>query len=323
MKLKERIQSDLCKLRDQKYIILSQKIRNIDSDLYNSIIYDTSFLDEYSPKLSDRLKYILNDMVEINKCSNCNGAILKIENKYCSAKCNNNSEETKNKFRHAYNELSDDEKKIRNDKRTNTFNERYGGYTMQSDELSNKMRQTMMERYSVEHSFQNETSKQKAINTWIKKYGADNPFKAEKVKEKIKNTLLEKYGVDNACNINSKSRIESGVKTKIERGLIIPDKFLSDYQKYRKLIKKLTEETYKKYKDIINPNNFKRVTNGNIGYQLDHRYSIFEGFLDDVDPKLMSSHHNLQMLEWSKNRKKGKDCSITLNELTKLVSNEI
>jgi hypothetical protein len=323
MKLKERIQSDLCKLRDQKYIILSQKIRNIDSDLYNSIIYDTPFLDEYSPKLSDRLKYILNDMVEINKCSNCNSAILKIEKKYCSAKCNNNSEETKNKFRDAYNELSDDEQKIRNDKRTNTVNERYGGYTMQSDELSNKMRQTMMERYSVEHSFQNETSKQKAINTWIKKYGADNPFKAEKVKEKIKNILLEKYGVDNACNINSKSRIESGVKTKIERGLIIPDKLLSDYQKYRKLIKKLTEETYKKYKDIINPNNFKRVTNGNIGYQLDHRYSIFEGFLDDADPKLISSHHNLQMLEWSKNRKKGKDCSITLNELTKLVSNEI
>lgn len=323
MKLKQRIQSDLCKLRNGKYIILSQKIKNIDSDLHNIIIQHTSFLDGYSPKLSDRLKYILNDMVEINKCNNCKNAILKIENKYCSAKCNNNSEETKNKFRDAYNKLSDDDRKIRNDKRTSTFNEKYGGYTMQSDELSNKMRQTMMERYGVEHSFQNENSKQKAINTWIKKYGVDNPYKAEEIKEKIKNVLIEKYGVDNACNINSKSRIERGVKTKIERGFIIPDKFLSDYQKYRKLVKKLTEKTYKKYKDIINPNNFKRVTNGNIGYQLDHRYSIFEGFLNDVAPKIISSHHNLHMLEWYKNRKKGKDCSITLNELNKLISNEI
>lgn len=323
MKLKERIQSDLCKLRDGKYIILSQKIRNIDSDFHENIVHDTSFLNEYSPKMSDRLKYILNDMVEINKCNNCNRDILKIENKYCSAKCNNNSEETKNKFRDAYNKLSDDERKIRNDNRTNTFNERYGGYTMQSNELSTKMRKTMMERYGVEHSFQNENSKQKAINTWIKKYGVDNPYKAEEVKEKIKNILLEKYGVDNACNINPKSRIESGLKTKIEKGLIIPEKFLSDYQKYRKGVKKLTEETYKKYKDIINPNNFKRVTNGNIGHQLDHKYSIFEGFLDNVDPKIISSLHNLQMLEWSKNRKKGKDCSITLNELKKLVSNEI
>lgn len=323
MRLKEKIQSDLCKLRDANYIILSQKIRNIDSDLYDSIIHATSFLDKYSPKLSDRIKHILYDKLEINTCGNCNNAILKIENKYCSAKCNNNSEETKNKFRESYNKLSVNEKKIRNDKRESTFIDRYGGYTMQSDELSNKMRQTMMESYGVEHAFQNENTKQKAINTWLKKYGVDNPYKVEEIKESIKNILLEKYGVDNACNINFKSRIENGIKTKIEKGLIIPDEFLSDYQKYRKQVKKLTEETYKKYKDIINPNNFKRVTNGNIGYQLDHKYSIFEGFLNDIDPHILSNQHNLQMLEWSKNRKKSKDCSISLNELEKLIRNEI
>ena len=323
MKLKQIIQSELCKLRDGKYIILSPKIKKIDSHLYDNIIRDTSFLDEYSPKISDRLKYILNDMVEINKCNNCNSAILKIENKYCSAKCNNNSEETKNKFRNAYNKLSDDERRVRNSKRTDTVNERYGGYTMQSDELSNKMRQTMMERYGVEHAFQNENSRQKAINTWIKKYAVDNPYKAKEVKEKIKGVLLERYGVDNACNINAKSRIENAIKTKIENGLIIPDEFLSDYQKYRKQVKKLTEKTYKKYKDSINPNNFKRVTNGNIGYQLDHRYSVFNGFLNNVDPKIISNRHNLQMLEWSENRRKSKDCSISLNELQKLINNEI
>ncbi len=323
MKLKERIKLDLCKNRDGKYIILSPKIKNIDNDLHDSILASTSFLDMHQPKLSDRIKYILHDMSEINRCNSCNTPILKITSKYCSQKCNNNSEDTKNKFRVAYNKLSDNEKKIRNDKRTKTVNEKYGGYTLQSDELSKKMRKTMVERYGVEHSFHNESSKRKAINTWIKKYGVDNPRKSMEIKEKIKDVLLSRYGVDNACHINTKKRIEKGIKTKIENGWIIPDEFLSDYQKYRKQVKKLTEQTYKKYRHIINPNNFKRVTNGNTGYQLDHKYSIIEGFLNDVDTHIISSLHNLEMLEWSKNRDKGRRCSIKLNELKKLISDEI
>jgi hypothetical protein len=65
------------------------------------------------------------------------------------------------------------------------------------------------------------------------------------------------------------------------------------------------------------------VTNGNTGYQLDHKYSIIEGFLNDVDAHIISSLHNLEMLEWTKNRDKGRRCSIKLNELKKLISDEI
>lgn len=320
MKLLDKIQRDLCIIRNSKYIILSQKIKNIDNDLYESILDETIFLNSDSPRLSDRIKYILQNKYGVNTCNTCGKNILNIERKYCSAKCNNNSEETKNRFRKSYNNLPEEEKENRKNKRTETVNERYGGYTFQSPELSSKVRQTMVERYGIFHSFQNEKSKEKAINTWIKKYGVDNPYKSEEIKEKIRMTLFKKYGVDNGCHINSEERINNTVKTKIERGWIIPDEFLNDYQKYRKEVRNLTEKTYKKYKDIINPNNLKRVTNGNIGFQLDHKYSIIEGFLNGVEPAIISNQNNLQMLECNKNRNKSKKCSIELDELIKMIN---
>ena len=322
MELLDKIQRDLCIIRNGKYIILSQKIKNIDNNLYKSILDETNFLNNEFPKLSDRIKYILKNKYEVNTCNMCGKNILNIERKYCSPKCNKNSEETKNKFRKSYSNLQEKEKENRKKKRTETVNERYGGYTFQSPELSSKVRQTMVERYGVEHSFQNEKSKEKAINTWIKKYGVDNPYKSEEIKEKIRMTLFKKYGVDNACYINSEERVNNGIKTKIERGWIIPDEFLNEYQKYRKEVRNLTEKTYKKYKDIINPDNLKRVTNGNTGFQLDHKYSILEGFLNDVESDIISNWHNLQMLECGKNRNKSKKCSIELDELIKMINYE-
>ncbi len=185
---------------------------------------------------------------------------------FCSAKCNNNSEQTKNRFREHYKNLSETEKISRNDKRTKTVNEKYGGYTLQSPELKKKMKSTMIEKYGVEHSFHSEAIKQKVLNTWIKKYGVDNPFKSHNIKEKIKEVLKNKYGVDNSANINTEIRISNGIKTKIDRGWIIPDVFLSDYQIYRKNVKRLSETVYKTYKNIINPNNLERVTNGKKGF---------------------------------------------------------
>jgi hypothetical protein len=220
-----------------------------------------------------------------------------------------------------YDSLSETDKIIRNNKRTKTVNEKYGGYTLQNPELKKKMKLTMITKYGVEHSFHSEAIKQKALNTWIKKYGVDNPFKSYNIKEKIKEVLKDRYGVDNSANINPEIRIGNGIKTKIERGWIIPDEFLSDYQIYRKKVKRLTETVYKTYKNIINPNNLERVTNGKNGFQLDHKYSIIEGFLNNVEPEIISHHCNLQMLEWNNNRTKSKKCDIDLEQLKNEIKN--
>lgn len=315
MSLKNRIATSLCVLKNNEYKILSQKLRIIESSLKQDIIDNTQFLTIYNPKLVDRIRYILKNKNTINICTHCNKPIIDLNKKFCSAKCNNNSELTKNKFREKYNNLSETDKIRRNNKRYKTVNEKYGGYTLQNPELKKKMKSTMLEKYGVEHSFHNESIKQKALNTWIKKYGVDNPFKSRDIKEKIKQVLKDKYDVDNSAYIDSETRIGNGIKTKIERGWIIPDEFLSDYQIYRKKVKRLTEITYNIYKNIINPNNLERVTNGKIGHQLDHRYSIIEGFLNNVEPEVISHRCNLQMIEWSINRDKSKRCDIDLEQL--------
>jgi len=315
MCLKNKIETTLCILKNGEYKILSQKLRVIDTSFINEIANYTRFLDEYNPKLVDRVRYILKSKDRINTCIHCSKPIIDLNKMFCSAKCNNNSEQTKNKFRENYQNLSETEKIVRNNKRTKTVNQKYGGYTLQSPELKKKMKSTMIQKYGVEHSFHSDTIKQKALNTWIKKYGVDNPFKSSNIKEKIKQVLKDRYGVDNSVNVNPEIRVNKGIKTKIERGWIIPEEFLSDYQIYRKKVKRLTETTYKRYKNIINPNNLERVTNGKNGFQLDHKYSIIEGFLNNVEPEIISHHLNLQMIEWSSNRAKSKRCDIDLEHL--------
>lgn len=315
MCLKNKIETTLCVLKNGEYKILSQKLRVIDALFIDDIVNYTNFLDEYNPKLVDRVRYILKSKDSINTCIHCNKPIIDLTKMFCSAKCNNNSEQTKNRFRENYENLSETEKILRNDKRTKTVNEKYGGYTLQSPELKKKMKSTMIEKYGVEHSFHSDAIKQKALNTWIKKYGVDNPFKSSNIKEKIKQVLKDRYGVDNSANVNPEIRVNKGIKTKIERGWVIPDEFLSDYQIYRKKVKRLTETTYKTYKNIINPNNLERVTNGKNGFQLDHKYSIIEGFLNNVEPEIISHHRNLQMIEWGSNRAKSKRCDIDLEQL--------
>lgn len=315
MSLKNKIETTLCVLKNGEYKILSQKLRVIDTLFIDDIVNYTKFLDKYNPKLVDRVRYILKSKDSINTCIHCNKPIIDLTKMFCSTKCNNNSEQTKSRFRENYENLSETEKILRNDKRTKTVNEKYGGYTLQSPELKKKMKLTMIEKYGVEHSFHNDAIKQKALNTWIRKYGVDNPFKSINIKEKIKQVLKDRYGVDNSANVNPEMRVNKGIKTKIERGWIIPDEFLSDYQIYRKKVKRLTETTYKTYKKIINPNNLERVTNGKNGFQLDHKYSIIEGFLNNVEPEIISHYRNLQMIEWYCNRTKSKRCDIDLEQL--------
>ena len=52
-------------------------------------------------------------------------------------------------------------------------------------------------------------------------------------------------------------------------------------------------------------------------YQLDHKYSIIEGFKNKIDPKIIGHISNLEMLSWEENLRKQGECSITLKELKK------
>ena len=58
--------------------------------------------------------------------------------------------------------------------------------------------------------------------------------------------------------------------------------------------------------------------NNKTPYSLDHKYSIKQGFIDNVPPYIIGSIHNLEMLPHSDNIKKGAKCSISLDKLCEL-----
>ena len=94
---------------------------------------------------------------------------------------------------------------------------------------------------------------------------------------------------------------------------------------YEDYVKKLTE--FKKYwNQVINEtkkqpirdldNYDKRGLTGIDGaYHLDHRFSIFEGFKQGIEPEVIGNISNLEFIPWEDNLSKGSNCSITLEEL--------
>jgi len=90
-----------------------------------------------------------------------------------------------------------------------------------------------------------------------------------------------------------------------------------DFVAYRQIVTFLTEKSYRKFKQEINPHNLQRNV-GSSGYHLDHKYSVFQGFVDGVAPEIIASKYNLQMLLGSENMAKGAKCHISLEHLIDL-----
>jgi hypothetical protein len=86
---------------------------------------------------------------------------------------------------------------------------------------------------------------------------------------------------------------------------------LEDYKYYKREVYNLTQISYKKFINMINPLNYKR----NFNWQLDHKYSVSQGFIDKIEPKIISSPYNLQMLTMKQNYSKNYKCSITKEDL--------
>lgn len=73
------------------------------------------------------------------------------------------------------------------------------------------------------------------------------------------------------------------------------------FEKYKKIVKKLTNDNYKKYKNIINPDNFERVLSGRKGYHLDHIISVKNCYLWGIPEEICSHHENLRLIPWKEN----------------------
>jgi len=90
-----------------------------------------------------------------------------------------------------------------------------------------------------------------------------------------------------------------------------------NFKLYKHVVKKYTEKNYNKNYNKINPLNLKRCRK----YHLDHKYSIVEGYKNNIPPYIIGNYINLQIITGTNNNKKYTSCSISkeylLNEYIK------
>ena len=139
---------------------------------------------------------------------------------------------------------------------------------------------------------------------------ANNTF--DDIGEKIKQGMA-KIGPDGltrgqhgAKNAKIKAR-----QTNEKTGRWIKHDDLPDFQRYKREVRKLTE-----MQQLSNIENFeKRGHVINDGYHLDHKFSIYDGFKNNVPPKNIANIKNLQFIHWRENIKKGNSSCISLVEV--------
>lgn len=154
------------------------------------------------------------------------------------------------------------------------------------------------------------------------KYGWLNKLEGEEREQKI-NYILDK----SLRKWWSEATLEQKLLVyEKHRKIMLGDRYTediyNDFIQYKNKVYSQSNMTYRKYKDVINPNNYKRGIKGD-KYQLDHKYSVVQGWIDKIPIEIMSSIHNLEMLTITENNKKRINCSISKEELYELCKKNI
>jgi hypothetical protein len=87
---------------------------------------------------------------------------------------------------------------------------------------------------------------------------------------------------------------------------------LKEAKKYYARVWQFTKITVRKYPDMIED-----LKKRGREWHLDHKFSVVEGFKQNIPPYIIGSYHNLEIIDAIENMKKQGNCSINKNELFK------
>lgn len=171
-------------------------------------------------------------------------------------------------------------------------------------------------RYGVNSPCQNEDIKVKLIKSWSLK----STDEIEKINSKREKTCLSIYGFHN-INLNQKI-LNKSKKTRIDNGNQIPDEFLTDFRKYRKQVTSMTNKNKKilleswngldYYDDEYIRDNFSLNKYDKKYPTIDHKYSVLNGFLNNITPNDISKLENLCFTKRTNNSKKSSNNFLSL-----------
>lgn len=133
------------------------------------------------------------------------------------------------------------------------------------------------------------------------------------------NEISEKLGIAYSV-INSNLHRLGIVRTEDRFGIGMNyQNYLESLPVYKKYDKKVWKITNKQ--NVSNLKNYNKRGKAGISgaYHLDHKFSIFEGFKQGIEPEIIGNINNLEFIPWEENLNKGTSCSITEEELRRRV----
>lgn len=104
---------------------------------------------------------------------------------------------------------------------------------------------------------------------------------------------------------------ETRTATKIKNGTIIHPDHKCEFAKYTCDVWKHTSTSYRKFRSLIKNSDKERSRE----WHLDHIFSIYDGFQNGVDPKVIGHHSNLQLISQLENITKNTQSWKSLEEL--------
>lgn len=164
-----------------------KKNPHIKGGIFNATPF---IMDKSDNSLKERIYCIIYGINEPVLCKECKTNRVKFltnggksNNTYstfCSNKCANANQETRQK-------------------KKKTFIERFGVENpFSSEEVKEKIRETNLQKYGAENPAQNLILKQKRIQTMLERYGVEYAQQNPEIREKSTKTMLERYGVEHA-----------------------------------------------------------------------------------------------------------------------------
>lgn len=115
---------------------------------------------------------------------------------------------------------------------------------------------------------------------------------------------------------------EKAYQTLLEKNMVVNKELIDNFKNYCKIVNSYTKKNLNLHGVDKFGENYKERIKLN-GDHVDHIYSKFDGFMNDIDPKIIGNIENLQLLNYRINTSKNKNSWLTLEQLYNKYNNSI
>ena len=151
------------------------------------------------------------------------------------------------------------------------------------------------------------------------RFGWQNKLSSKDL-ENWKQDVMFKTGIHNNDPVLKQKMINKGTASRLNMSIEDYENSRNnetDQQLYNRLVDNYTHKSYVENKLLLDPDN-KRSKE----YHLDHKFSKIKGYMENIDPSIIGSVHNLELVSSYINLSKSGKCSITIDELMEAYDGE-